>query len=288
MRCYISSSCSSKNSLYDAISELYGFGFKRIELTGNIKYCENIENIICNFRELNNIDFIIHNYLPFQRGDFVLNLATTHPCNKEKTLNLIENAVRFSKKIGKNLYSLHPGFRHDLLPQSDDGFFIKSAVNCNSRDDYYKTLEEISHNMAKDNFKIAVENLAPKDSNEIYSFLCSKEDIFEFMTNFSGMPNVGMLLDLGHLNVASHILNFDKYELLDELFCNYQSRIFEIHVSENNGLKDTHNISTLDSWQIDYLLTHGRVLGDIPVVLEWHNCASEEAFKIFEILERSL
>ena len=200
---------------------------------------------------------------------------------------MIKSVIGLSEELGINLYSLHPGFKHDLIPEKKEGFFIKYNEECNKREDFYQTLKSVQFTVGE-NFKIAVENLSPKAPDDIYSYLCTPNDIKDFLEYFDNMPNIGILLDLGHLNVASNLLNFDKYEILNWLFSNYSGRIFEIHISENDGSKDLHRISELDSWQIKFLVDHRKNLKDIPLVLEWHNTPNEDAFERYKMIAELL
>ena len=59
-----------------------------------------------------------------------------------------------------------------------------------------------------------------------------------------------MLLDLGHLNISSNLLKFDKNLFLDNFLSEFGERLIEVHISENNGLKDEHLALTDDSWQL--------------------------------------
>jgi len=288
MKCFISSSCSAHGNVSDIVRELAGLGFKNIELTGNVRYCDNIEETILRLRILYDVDMIVHNYLPFQPTDFVLNLASTDVNIMEKTLDLIKNAVGLSKKLGKDLYSIHPGFRHDLMPEQDDNFFIVASKKLNERASFYRALAEIAVPLAQEHFRIAVENLSPKNAGELYSFLCTPEDIYVFLEYFKDTPNVGILLDMGHLNVAASLMSFDKYEVLDCLFQGYAHKVFALHISENDGSRDFHRISEFDSWQIQFLHNHRERLENTNVIFEWLNCATEETFRKFELIQRRL
>ena len=69
-----------------------------------------------------------------------------------------------------------------------------------------------------------------------------------------GVPHtVGLLLDLGHMNISSKIMGFDRQKFLDEYLAKYGDRLFEVHISENNGLKDEHKALDENSWQYDAL-----------------------------------
>lgn len=288
MKCYISSTISSKNILSDVLDELTGLGFRNIELTGNIKYSKDIEKIIRSYRLSSGIDFIIHNYFPFTPDEFVLNLATGDSDIKKKTIDHIKRAVDFLRKTGKDLYGIHPGFRNDLLPNLKDYFFIKSGDKPNNEKDFYDNVEYISTNIIKDGFRIAVENIHPKSSSDLYSFICAPEDIERFLNYFKRLSNIGILLDLGHFNIASRRLNFNRDDALNKIIKKNQRRIFEMHISENDGLNDTHNLTEPDSWQIEFLKNNKQCLKDALIVFEWHNSANRETFEKYEIIKEKL
>ena len=60
-----------------------------------------------------------------------------------------------------------------------------------------------------------------------------------------------LLLDLGHLNVASTIFEIDRNALLEEYLSEFGERVLEVHISENHGLKDEHLPVKSNSWQLD-------------------------------------
>ena len=65
------------------------------------------------------------------------------------------------------------------------------------------------------------------------------------------LKKTGLLLDLGHLNISSNLLKFDKNLFLDNFLSEFGERLIEVHISENNGLKDEHlALTDDDSWQL--------------------------------------
>jgi hypothetical protein len=61
---------------------------------------------------------------------------------------------------------------------------------------------------------------------------------------------------------------------LDEVLYGYNDKIFELHLSENGGILDEHNINRDDSWQIEFLKRHREIIGQAPVVFEWESAES--------------
>ena len=285
---YISSLCSSKDKIADAIVELAELGFTNIELTGKTKFYNGIEEDLIGLKDRYKLNYLIHNYFPPQKDDFVLNIATNNRDLKEKTLGLIKQAIALTLKFKENVYSIHPGFRYDLLPELEKGFFIKQNNNPTAEDDFYKTLDFLVRELMPEGFKVAVENLSPQSPTGKYSFLCTPEDIVQFLQYYDKVPNIGVLLDIGHLNIASNYLNFDIHSVLKNLFTVYADRIHEIHLSENDGKADCHNMTPIDSWQIELLYENRKMLNDKPIVLEWHNSAIPLAYERFKIIRKGL
>ncbi|MCP4351333.1 MAG: DUF692 family protein [Desulfobacterales bacterium] len=109
--------------------------------------------------------------------------------------------------------------------------------------------------------------------------MASPKEIFEFLDYCRDYSNAGLLLDIGHLNVAAYYLGFDKVAFLKKLVSKFRDKIFEIHVSSNSGEKDTHSISTPDSFEIRFIQDHADIFADIPLVLEWHQNLSASVYK---------
>ena len=279
LQSYITSLCSNKNSLTDVISDLSNVGFKRIELTGSIAYEPDIETKLLELKERHKLDLCIHNYFPPQPIEFVFNLASTDPEVKTRCRELFDQAIRISLKTGNSLFTCHPGFRHNLLPKQQDRFFIKSDSETCSQEDFYVSLDEIVSTILPQNFKLAVENLSPKSSNDNYSFLASSHDLEYFLNYYKKEKRMGVLLDLGHLEVAAFHCGFNVTKTLEKILRDHASKIFEIHVSENDGRHDAHHVTSLNSWQLDFIQNNRDIFKNTRIVFEWHNAADAAAFK---------
>lgn len=282
---YISSSCSKKKRIGEAVHELAELGFKNIELTGGTAYYDSIESDLVGLKKEYGLDYLIHNYFPPQKKDFVINLASRKADIKEKTLSLVKEALRLVKIFGKDLYTIHPGLAGEMLPELKNNFFITDGRTINLRKDFYKALELLSEKPITRNFKIGIENLGLKTADNKFSFMCDNDDIEQFLAYFKNNKTVGILLDLGHLNLASEILRFDKDSMLNRIVDSYGEKIFAFHLSGNNGYIDSHSVLPVDSWQLKYLIKHRKVFRGIPVVFEWHGAASKETYEHFQMIK---
>ena len=285
---YITSLCSSKKRIADAVQELAQLGFRNIELTGRTKFYDTFEKDLFDLKKEYQLDFLIHNYFPPQPNDFHLNLASGDPDLKEKTLNMIEQAIDLSRKFGKDLYSLHPGFKNDLILGQKGKFFLNGNEKSNRKENIYQMVDILVNKFSANGFRIAIENLCPIVLNILHTFITTPSDIEEFLNYYKNRQNIGFLLDLGHLSVAANYFKFDKKEVLDDLFSKYPDKIFELHISENDGRIDSQKVSLIDSWQIEFLTKNREALKDIPIVFEWHYSASPLAYERFKIIKDKL
>lgn len=286
---YISSSVSSLRNIRDVVLELISLGVLNIELSGGTEYFEGLEDDLMYLKQKHRINFLIHNYFPPLLDNFVLNIASGEASIREKTLGFIRRAVNLAKKLGIGFYSLHPGFNKSFVYEAEGSFYEDSknkAHRENTKEDFYQGIEAlIDRVIKKENVKVAIENFFPYKG--MYSFLDSQDDILSFLEYFRDESNVGLLLDLGHLNVAARILGFDKIAFVEKAINNYPEKLFEIHISENDSDRDAHRISPLDSWQIQ-LLRKNRKLIKAPVVFEWRKAGKSGFYQRFLELEREI
>ena len=286
---YISSSASPKDNIKEAVTELAQLGFLNIELSGGTKYYDGIENDLFSLKKKYKINFLVHNYFPPPPDKFVLNIASNEPQIRDRTFKFIANVVNLAKALGSGIYTVHPGFNKSSVIDKDGKLFYekseKAPQNDNTREDFYKGIDLLLNNIAKrQNFRIGVENFFP--FKDLRSFMDSQADILEFLDHYKDEPNIGVLLDLGHLNVAADCLGFNKFDATEKIFTDYADKIFEIHMSENNGNGDFHQVSDLGSWQVELIRKNKRFLNGMPIVFEWRSVLDEQTYRSFEALKQ--
>lgn len=282
---YISSQCSTEDKIGSAVRELAELGFRNIELTGGTRFYDGIEGELNRLRKEYSLSYLIHNYFPPPKDDFVINTASRKSEIREKTLALVKEAIRMAQVFDKNLYTIHPGFITEMLPELKEGFFVKDTSSVSSKEDFFKMLELLSEKVIPSNFKVGVENLGIKTADDKFSFLCDKDDIGQFLEYFKKDSSLGILLDLSHLNITSNIMRFDKDSMLDGIVNDYGNKIFAFHLSENNGRIDSHDVLPVDSWQLKFLMKHRKIFNGIPMVFEWHDAANKETYERFKEIE---
>lgn len=251
--CYLSTSCFSNLPLREVLRQCDENGIFEVELSSPHPYeqINKIRELLSKYRK-RGFDFTIHNYFPPQQRDFVLNIASLDDDIREKSKSLVEHALNLAKEIGSPVYGIHVGYMADGDVGSDGMFQFKSGKNdyLSSLQQMKRFIEDIVEKLNNNGVNLILENLFPGRSCN-YSLGCTFDEIKEIM---SLVPEVvGLLLDLGHLNVSSYILDFDKFSFLEQYFVEFGDRLYEVHFSENSGEADEHLPLGKESWQLKVL-----------------------------------
>lgn len=285
---YLSSSCVSYKRITDSVISLVKSGIKNIELSGGTEFYEGIENDLLELKKRYGINYLIHNYFPPPKEEFIINLSAYDDSEKHKMYGHIKSAIAMAHILGINMYSIHSGFTIDILPLVKG---LPLSIKTNEIQDkgssiniFYKNLDHITQNMINGSFKFAIENKETFPGAEDCSILCNPSEVFEFLDYYRKSQNIGFLLDFGHLNISSSMQAFDKFKFIDDLFHKYRNKIFEIHLSENDALSDTHEIVDKDSWQIDILKKYRDIIRGIPIVIEGKSLDLKDVIKQYKVL----
>lgn len=280
MRIYISSSCSHKRSVFDSVEELANVGFTHIELSGGNDFDGYSQAALLEMRRKLGLTFLVHNYFPPQPEIFVLNLATSDEVLRGQCFRLVREALALSDILGQTHYGVHAGYSREMsLTRDQDGVFVGFAEIAAPRCAQEAFIEAILAELPP-GFRLAVENAFPRLSDAHLSLMATPEDIVYFLNRFKE-EQAGLLLDLGHLGVSAHILQFDKYAFLRSLVQQFGKRILELHLSTHVGSRDKHYITPPDSPDVAFLMEHRAFLEHAPLVLEWQNTDCKEAFAAY-------
>ena len=253
MGCYLSTSCFGGTTVEDAILRCHAYTPFCVEISAPHVYqsVDALEIILRNFVE-DGFSLTLHNYFPAPAHPFVLNIATSDSLLRSQAVKLVDSALRLSIAAGSPLYGIHAGYLANATAQNDGMFsFDDNALSYNdalSRAITFVT--EVASNFEKAGVRFIIENLFPSQHAK-HSLFCSFDEITEFM---NAVPSsVGLLLDLGHLNISSNIMGFDKMLFLDKFLESYHNRLFQVHLSDNQGLVDEHLSVQSGNWQLEAL-----------------------------------
>lgn len=234
---YISSACSRKNRIDDAIEEIASHGFRHIELTGGTRYFPEYESRLMELKERYDLDFLVHNYFPPPKNPFILNLSSMKTDIYSKSMAHLRSALELTRRVGGKKFGFHAGFLVDR-PVSEIGKkFGKSALYNRETTvgkfiEGFSVLQEEFHDVS-----LYIENNCYSSSNgEVYGIeappfmLLKYEDYLDFKAQF----DFKQLLDVGHLMVSAKTLKLDFHQEFNKMFeiSDY------IHISNNDTFHD--------------------------------------------------
>lgn len=258
---YFASTCfnySDLNSLLQYCQDQKNF---RIELSGNLG---TRKDTLASLSKANDFSFLIHNYFPAPEEPFVLNLASADANIRKRSLDHCRQALNLCQMLNIPFYSVHAGFLVDLDPndlgsrQTDQPRINRADGLKNFTDSINQLLKETEIDLLVENNVNSLENLV-EGRNELY-LLAEPEETLDFFRNLNH-PRLGLLADLGHLNVSAQQLKFDKYQYLEDL----HPWIKAFHLSANNGISDQGLHFRKDEWFIKELKKFPKALKIIEI-----------------------
>jgi len=298
-RVFVSTSCiPGKTTYLNAFEYIAESNIQNIEISGNHIYDdnENLINLINSFKK-KGFNFIFHNYFPIPSKEIVMNFLSNNQDIKNQSFNIIENAINIAKKTNTYLYTFHPGYFRDAIIDKSNFFkFFGPKINdlkCLDffKNNFYNYYNDLNISQEKE-ISIGLENLFPNSDGSNDSAMCKLDNIIDiFNVEFIKKSKLGLLLDLGHLNIAANIFNFNKYNFLDKVIDLYGDKIYEVHLSENDGLKDQHGRIFNDSWQLKVLYMFnktGTTKQPTVFTLESRNLDKEQIKFDFDLITRKI
>ena len=253
---------------------------KRIEVSAPHQYqsIEDLKKTLVEFREIG-CEITLHNYFPAPRDEFILNIASHDKIEIQKAKTLVTNALELSCSIGSPLYGIHPGYLSQATKVEQGNFVFENKVSSysNALDNAVTFICNFASQFKRKRVKLLIENLFPGPDNN-HSLCCTFDEIWEFM--MQAPEGVGLLLDLGHLNVSSKIMGFDRDLFLYKYLEAFADKVFEVHLSENNGILDEHLAIKEKSWQLSAikLIEQTRIENDVERIycIEARNSSLQE------------
>lgn len=251
MGCYLSTSCFARNFVADAIRWCHEITPYRVEISAPHRHqsLEYLEGTLGEFKE-SGYSLTLHNYFPAPKESFVLNMAAADEPSKTRSTALVRGALRLAVAAGAPLYGIHAGYLARADAQANGMFRFDDVMSpyAEALDRAVVFVNEIAPEFEAQGVRLLVENLFPSPKKR-HSLFCSIDEVREFMDQVP--DSVGLLLDLGHLNVSSRILEFDRDTFIDDYLGTFAGRLVEVHISENEGQKDEHLPVKPGSWQLD-------------------------------------
>ncbi|MFB6347255.1 MAG: sugar phosphate isomerase/epimerase family protein [bacterium] len=269
-RIYLSTAFSRRKSVRAILEQVAEhLDCRRVELSGGTDREKNLDGTLRDFKKRHGFEFLIHNYFPPPKNDFVLNVTSPDRENRRRSLEFARRSIDLAETIGADFYTLHAGYRALYRVPTDGGYFSladDSEISVSEARENFKTsMIELLQYADTKNISIGFENLFPVDGHPV-PLICTLADIEWGLEVLSEFSNSGFLLDLGHLKVASNQLGFDPETVLEALEPQAANQLLEVHVSANNGKTDQHNALSENDWVLSALRQFDFT--GVPVTLE--------------------
>lgn len=273
MEAYISTGAFRFSELREIIAFSVDRGIDHIELSSGITYQPNLLDPV---RETNQkqITFLIHNYFPPAENPFVLNLASLDADTRKRSVDLCEAAISLTAELESPFYSVHSGFAFDMeadfLGKPESQKEIPLNAHFPYEEAYDTFVENIVHltELAKSKgVQLLIENnvVSPSyltEHNRDAFLMASADEIVRLVSDVDD-PALGVLVDVGHVNVTATALDFRRERFI-EILAPY---IGAFHLSDNNGRFDQNLPFDENAWFCPLL----RDFPDVSVVIEAYN-----------------
>lgn len=247
--------------LLSRIADFRQHGLTAIELGAGVTAGSEFETLVSE----RGVQFAIHNYFPPPATPFVLNLASADEVVRGRSVELAKAAIDLSARFGASFYSVHAGFITDpvgfdgtsfVFPAPESGDEARQAM-----DRFIATLRGLVQSAASRGVRLLVENNVCSKSLSGKLLLQSADEFDELLAALPD-PNLGLLLDTGHLNVSARTLGFDRGEFLERV----APYVGAFHVHDNDGIADQHQPVAPGSWVLDLL--RRSAFQRVPIVIE--------------------
>lgn len=286
MSIFVSTTYFGDNSkVQDALKELYSLGIKKIELGSNHSPVREKE-ILQNNRGK---EYIVHNYFPPKEKDFILNIASSSPLIREKSIKFIKNTIKWCQKNHIKYYTIHPGFFAEAIsPQGYKGenrnFDLKFSTPINR--DRQKTIDETSkvikelYQFTDAKLQLLIENQGTQTSKGVTIFDSIEE--LEYLKKSVG-AKLKFNFNLAHATLSG--INLEKK--INFQFAYVSSPFFE--VSETTGIYDSHLPVYPAKGIIGNLLSAKKTFfKKRNIILEYRNISANDLKSSFESVTKFL
>lgn len=268
--------------LHEALDLCKKVGIQSIEIGSNHCY-EKSYSYLFDY----NFNYLIHNYFPIPKESFVLNIASFNSGIRLKSIEHIKKAIDFSIELGAKIYTFHPGFLTDpkgsnLTSKSLDFQWdekqLEKTNHPKAKELMFDALDEIIKYAKSKNFQIAIETEGSV-SKKNHLLMQKPKEYQELMLRYDA-EEIGININIGHLNLASKAFNFNKFEFIDLI----QDYIVAMELSHNDGLEDQHLPLQKGMWYWD-LIFDSR-FEDVFKILEFRNTSIFQIEKNIHMLKK--
>ena len=247
---FVSSGAFGKRDFDEAMDNAREWGVPRVELTGGMSKRDTMMDDV---RAQDDLELMVHNYFPPPPKAFVLNLASEDEETLEMSREHCRRSVDLSRDLGAPYYSVHAGFAARVKPEHL-GVKIPAEARTNKvrADEIFReSVRDLVAYASERDVEILIENNVVEPGNLVEGrnemlLLAEAGEIVSFMDDMK-LDGLGILVDLGHANVSSNSLSYDRMD-----FCRRVAPYTKaLHLSDNDGRRDSNRAFDRDTWLVD-------------------------------------
>lgn len=278
---YVSTTFLKDNkSIFEAIKMLKKVKISNIELGSNHIWEKNISPL-----KFKNLNLCVHNYFPVPSKKLIINIASQNTKIRKLSISQIKKSIKFSKKISSKLYTFHPGFLTDpdgsnLSEKNYDFLWNQNKLRAKNYENSWKlmilSIREIIKFARKNRVKIAIETEGSISSKE--HLLMQKPNEYKKFCKIFKKKDIGINLNIGHLNLASRAFSFNKFKFVKSI----SGRIVAMELSHNFGKKDDHLPIRKGAWY--WKIIKNPKFKKIPKILEFRNTNISKIEKTYKLV----
>ena len=270
------------SKISDVLAECKKENISNVELGSNHIYEENFKKIIQKY----NFRFLVHNYFPIPKKSFVVNIASPNKQIRTLSIQHIKKAINFCKTTNAKLYTMHPGFLTDPINASrtkTNYDFIWDNNNLNENynlafNNMLSSLKKIVHFAKTKKVRVAIETEGSFKKKNL--LLMQKPNEYKKLFKYFKPNDLGINLNIGHLNLASRAFKFSKFEFVKKL----KQYILAIELSHNNGIEDQHLPLKTDEWY--WKIINDPDFSKVYKILEFRNTSIKNIKNVLNLLNK--
>jgi len=261
-------------SIQESIEKLFAMGFDLVEIGAGHKYEEGaVETIMQLRKKYPDKKFTIHGlFPPVKNGNNALNLADQK--EHERVLRTVKSMFDIADLTNAMMVGIHGGHAGEVKWVPGKFGFRKLTVKKpislqDSKINMKLVLEDILTIVQERGINLAVEISPTEDSRP----LMINPQIFDWMFSNFESPNLGLLLDIGHLHNSAKKEGYDPLEFTER----FKDKIFEIHLHDAADGDEHHMIGTGEAdFKKHFEIVGKKMLEELPLVFEYKNNITEK------------
>lgn len=249
---FVSTGGLPTQSAADSAAEFVRHGIHAVELSGGAA-APGMEARLRSMR--GDVTFQVHNYFPPPAEPFVFNLCSPDAAACARSMAHVRTAMQWALALGRPVYSFHAGFRINPSVAELGRPIARQAIRdrATALAQFGENVLRLADEARREGVTLLVENNVVSQANfdtfgEDPLLLAHPDEMAAFMRE---MPSgVGLLLDVAHLRVSARTLGFDPVAAHAQV----RPWIRGYHLSDNDGVTDSNEPVTDDSWFWDVII----------------------------------